>query len=348
MQPGNREWVTVIETIQSTGRILPPLIILAGKQHQASWYTDLPGNWTIGVSDNGWTNDKLGELWLKEVFNRHTKSLGTHRLLILDGHGSHATAEFDHFCMQNNIIPLYLPPHSSHMLQPLDVACFGPLKKVYGQRIQDLIRNGINHVDKTDFLQIYKEIRPQVFSTSNIGSGFSASGLVPYKPERVLEGLSIYSTPTPPGSSHSKSSSSWTAETPKTARDLQKQAALIQKLWRQRTRSPPSPIAQAVDQVIKGCQIAMGNALLLEHEIRQLREANAYQKRKRESKKVYIASGGILTAAEGQQRVQRGLEVIEPMEQEGGEPPRKRAAPRCSDCNQLGHIRTRCPNRSTS
>lgn len=70
----------------------------------------------------------------------------------------------------------------------------------------------INHVDKTDFLQIYKQIQPQTFTTSNIGSSFSASGLVPYNPTRVLEGLLIYSTPTSPGSFYSKSSSSWTAE----------------------------------------------------------------------------------------------------------------------------------------
>lgn len=98
--------------------------------------------------------------------------------------------------MQNKIIPLYLPPHASHLLQPLDVACFGPLKKIYGQQVQDLMRNGINHVDKNDFLHIYKQIRPQVFLKGNIGSSFSAGGLIPYKPDCVLDGLSICATPT--------------------------------------------------------------------------------------------------------------------------------------------------------
>lgn len=142
---------------------------------------------------------------------------------------------------------------------------------------------------------------------------------LPYKPTRVLEGLSIYSTPTPPGSSHSNSSSSWTAETLKTVKDLQEQHTLIQKLWRQRTRSPPSPIAQAVNQVVKGCRIAIGNALLLEQEIQQLQAANIYQKRKRETKRTYIGSGGIMSAAEAQQRTQQALEAIASIEQEGGE-----------------------------
>ena len=78
------------------------------------------------MSDNGWTNDELGFEWLQEMFEKHTASqaIGRYRLLILNGHSSHATATFDHFCTERNIIPLYMPPHSSHILQPLDVGCF--------------------------------------------------------------------------------------------------------------------------------------------------------------------------------------------------------------------------------
>ena len=43
IQPGNRHWVTVIESISSTGWLLPPLIIFKGKQHQESWFTDILG-----------------------------------------------------------------------------------------------------------------------------------------------------------------------------------------------------------------------------------------------------------------------------------------------------------------
>jgi hypothetical protein len=34
-QPGNREWVTAIETIRADGTIIPPIIIFAGKVHTA-------------------------------------------------------------------------------------------------------------------------------------------------------------------------------------------------------------------------------------------------------------------------------------------------------------------------
>ena len=49
------------------------MIILAAKQHQASWYQNLHPDWAIGVSETGWTNDQLGKRWL-ELFNEHTKA----------------------------------------------------------------------------------------------------------------------------------------------------------------------------------------------------------------------------------------------------------------------------------
>jgi len=72
--------------------------------------------------------------------------------LILDGYKSYYSTEFELYCQQNNIITLYIPPHSSYLLQPLDISCFGPLKQAYGRQVEDLIRIHINHVSKLEFL----------------------------------------------------------------------------------------------------------------------------------------------------------------------------------------------------
>ena len=46
---------------------------------------------------------------------------------ILDGHASHFSWEFLSFCLEHNMLVLCLPPHSTHILQPLDVGLFSPL-----------------------------------------------------------------------------------------------------------------------------------------------------------------------------------------------------------------------------
>ncbi|KAI1506883.1 DDE superfamily endonuclease [Pyrenophora tritici-repentis] len=106
IQPGNREWVTLIAAISAGGWSVPPFLIFAGQYHLSAWYEeDIPRDWAIAVSDNGWTNNELGVEWLKH-FNAHTqaRTIGARRLLIIDGHRSHQSLEFQELCKENNII----------------------------------------------------------------------------------------------------------------------------------------------------------------------------------------------------------------------------------------------------
>jgi hypothetical protein len=112
MQSGNREWITVIEGINAEGQSIPPFIIGAGQYDFANWYQecDLPGDWVITLSENGWTNNQLGLDWLKH-FDRSTakRTKSRYRLLILDGHESHRSVEFEEYCKENKVITLCMP-----------------------------------------------------------------------------------------------------------------------------------------------------------------------------------------------------------------------------------------------
>jgi len=193
VQPGNREWTTVIECINTTGWALDPMIIFEGKLHISTWYEDslLPTTWRIAVSENGWTTDELTLEWLQLVFEpqTRTRTVGRYRLLILDGHGSHMTPEFDKFCKENSILIECMPPHSSHLHQPLDVGCFSVLKRIYGDLVRGKIGVGVHHIDKPLFLELFSEAHTKTFSSKNIKSGFTATGLVPLDPGQVLARL---------------------------------------------------------------------------------------------------------------------------------------------------------------
>jgi hypothetical protein len=239
-----------------------------------------------------------------------------------------------------------MPPHSSHLLQPLDVSCFSPLKRAYGQEVQKQMTLGINHIDKDEFLTIYSRVRTAALSEGNIKSAFKATGLVPYDPEQVLSRLNTQmKTPTPPGTSHS-SQASWATATPHNVRQVELQTEKIKGYMRHRTQGSSSPTNRALNQLVKGCQMAMHSAALLAAENRELRAANEKQKRKRERRRAYIGQENALTIKEEVNRVQRANE-----EERGGvevskEQPRKRAAPRCSVCNILGHTARTCSQRT--
>ena len=327
------------------------MVVFEGKVHISTWYTEaLPHDWTIAVSENGWTNDTLGFKWLTEVFEKHTvnRKKGVYRLLILDGHGSHSTPEFDLFCKEHLIITLCMPPHSSHLLQPLDVSCYAVLKRSYGKQIEELMRVGYNHIDKTDFLPAYMSARTEAITTDIARSGFAATGIVPYDPERVLSKLNTQlRTPTPP-LPPSNTPSPYALKTPHNIQSLERQSAAIQGFIQGRTAGSTSPTDQAIRQLVKGCQMAMHSAVLLADENKRLRAANERQKKKKAVRKKYIATGGVLTVQEGLNRSNtEDLQSQDQVRGEGSEQP-SRAPRMCSLCRSLTHTARTCILRDNS
>jgi hypothetical protein len=345
VQPGDREWVTAIEAVNASGWALPPMVIFKAKRHIASWYqNDLPHTWLIGVSDNGWTTNELGFSWLQKLFQPYTapRTVGKYRLLILDGHSSHATPEFDHFCAENSIITLCMPPHSSHLLQPLDVGCFSPLKKYYGQLVADCMAAGINHIDKDDFLPMFTEARTRALSENNIQSGFAAAGLVPLTPEEVLSRLpAMPETPleaTPQSSQQS-------LITPQNVMQLQRQATTIKRLIKRRSKSPPTPTDVALNKLVKGCALAMQSAALLASENEKLRAANQRQAKKRHTSRTQLSRGGTLTRAEAEELIRQpeaAPGVVETSTRLEAPQTVQARLPKCMKCYSENHTTRSC------
>ena len=351
LQPGNREWVTVVECTNASGWALPPCVIFKGKVFIKSWFDGLPEDWRFEVSPNGWTSDKIGFRWLEKLFIPTTslRTKGGYRLLILNGHGSHLTPKFDEICEQNKVIPICMPAHSSHLLQPLDIGCFAVLKRAYGRMVETKMRNGINHIDKLDFLEAYPFARIEAFKSETIKNSFGAAGLVPFEPERVILKLNIrLRTPTPPASRGSDSSRNFTPKTPFTEKDLRRQASSIKALLRIRSRSPPSPSNRALNQLVKGFQLQLQSHILQAQEIKELRAANEKQKQKRGKSRRQIQAEAGLTVQEASQLITEPVEAIEaPPSPPRRSPslalqPRTRAPPKCSGCGEIGHNINRC------
>jgi DDE superfamily endonuclease len=351
-QPGNREWVSVVHGINAQGWAIPPLIILKGQLHLAPWYRveGLPNDWRISVSENGWTDNEIGLEWIKH-FHEHTirRTKGQYRLLILDGHESHHSGEFEEYCKQNSIITACMPAHSSHILQPLDVGCFSPLKASYGKQVEGTMRLGINHVDKEEFLMLYVRAHAEAMTKQNIQSGFAAAGLVPFNPQRVLSTLDpVVRTPSPTRSAESI----WESKTPQTVIEVKRQAQHIQEQRRIRTNTSNSPTDSAFKQLLKGFEIAVHERALFQAEAAALREANQKQQRKRKQRRTRVADGGTLTVREAQDILQQREvasqirnEVRTTADQTSDKPPRKRARGQCSLCRSSEHNARTCSRR---
>ena len=57
-------------------------------------------------------------------------------VLLMDGHSTHFCPETIRMAAANQVILCTLPPHTTHLCQPLDRSCFGPLKSAWRQACQ--------------------------------------------------------------------------------------------------------------------------------------------------------------------------------------------------------------------
>ena len=130
--------------------------------------------------------------WLEDPFGRYTKSSNQSdfRLLIMDGHDSHTNSiQFIEYCMRNGIIAYCLPLHSAHILQPLDVGLFGPLKRSYTQHAADTLAIDIV-IQKANFVPLNICAHNEAYTIDNILSAFRNTGIVPLNSRLILSKIS--------------------------------------------------------------------------------------------------------------------------------------------------------------
>jgi hypothetical protein len=126
--------------------------------------------------------------WLKDIFDPETKDRvrGDKRLLIVDGHNSHCTLEFLLYAINHAIIVLCLPPHTTHVFQPLDVGLYGPLALEWSKAVNSLKNKGYK-ITKNNFLSYYHRAHGPVFTLELIASAFRKCGIWPLDRSVITE-----------------------------------------------------------------------------------------------------------------------------------------------------------------
>ncbi|KAL8284992.1 hypothetical protein RB600_009431 [Gaeumannomyces tritici] len=177
-------WVTILEAITAAGVRLTPVIIFTGLSLQGQWFPAQFQPWKYDHTPSGWSNASIALRWLLEVYLPEAKpSDGSWRLLVIDEHTTHVTVPFMYHAFKNNVQIEYLPPHSSHVTQPLDVGVFSPLKSNYRRQTRPFASFDTSASEqKKRFLQAYATASAEAICPRNIKAGFRKAGIWPIKP----------------------------------------------------------------------------------------------------------------------------------------------------------------------
>ena len=132
--PG-RDNTTELFACNSWGQKIIPLIIFKGTY---LWNTWLPDDDSIdsafAPTSKGWMEPSVFEGFFSNVLIPEICKTGKPQLVIYDGHSTHLDLNVILKAKENKITLLKLPPHSSHILQPLDVSTMKAMKDRWDQK----------------------------------------------------------------------------------------------------------------------------------------------------------------------------------------------------------------------
>ena len=190
---GDKSQITVVGCCSAAGIAIPPMVVFDRKRLRPE-YTEgeVPGT-VYGLSKSGWIDSELFELWFRNHFLAHTPPTRP-LLLLLDGHSSHYQPGFVRAAAKEKIIVFCLPPHTSHLTQPLDKGCFGPLKIFWREEcLQFMTSHPDQVVTRFNFSRLFSKAWTKAMTMSNILAGFRVTGVYPFdrsvlrqKPQRTF------------------------------------------------------------------------------------------------------------------------------------------------------------------
>ena len=122
----DKEGVTSTLTINASGSMLKPIIIVKGKtalsMKKYNFNNDVIGTY----SNNGWMNCGIMKLLLDKI---NEKSNNKKSCLLLDQHPSHTKAFVKEYATKKNIELIFIPKGYTYKYQPLDVGINGIIKQ---------------------------------------------------------------------------------------------------------------------------------------------------------------------------------------------------------------------------
>lgn len=177
---GNKSQITILACASAAGNTIPPFVIFDRKNlNQELTIGEIPGT-MYGLSPgSGWIDTELFRDWFDRHFLQYAPA-GRPLLLLLDGHSTHYQPEVVRLAASKGVIMFALPPHTTHVAQPLDVTCFHSLKTYWDRECNNyMAANPGKVVTIYQFSKLFSAAFTRAMTRENIVSGFKKSGVYP-------------------------------------------------------------------------------------------------------------------------------------------------------------------------
>ncbi|XP_046545577.1 MFS-type transporter clz9-like [Haliotis rubra] len=198
----------MIAAVNAAGGSVPPYFVFPGHRMRDELLSGATPGTGGTVSETGWSNTEVFSTYMKTHLVRHlpSRSADSPVLILYDGHKSHVSLGLIEWARENHIVLFVLPPHTSHLLQPLDIGCYGPFETTWIRSCHSFLSvNSGKAIGKHDICSVACRVFNSTLTPVKILSSFTKSGIFPLNPE-VIDDLAViparsFSRPTPAVSS---------------------------------------------------------------------------------------------------------------------------------------------------
>lgn len=140
-----------------------------------------------GTTDSGWMNSTAFYQYISNILHPFLidNKIELPVVLFVDGHTSHIFLKTSQFCRENGIVLIALLPNCTHIIQPMDVAVFKPLKTAWCKAVRKWKQeNDSSNFPKEYFCSLMDKILKEQIKPEWFVSGFRACGLFPFNAVR--------------------------------------------------------------------------------------------------------------------------------------------------------------------
>lgn len=185
------ETTSILGAAVADGLAAPPMIIFKGAKVHPAWLDKIPNHWMVRCSQTGWINADLfydfAEHYVAFLHRKKILREGRKHLLLLDSHKSHIhNIKFFDLMKRNNVVVLAIPPHTSHVTQPLDSVPFSLFKRFFNKNLLTwIVQTSCGSLSKEDYFDVFYPSWYDSMNGSAIRGGFKKTGIWPVSFENL-------------------------------------------------------------------------------------------------------------------------------------------------------------------
>lgn len=176
--------ITTVICMNASGHFIPPLLVFPRKNMKDGLLNGTPPGTVASCHPSGWIQLHIFTEWFRHFINIVKPTTEDPVVLLLDGHYSH-TRNLDIIEMgrAHGVNIICFPPHTTHKLQPLDVAFMAPFKRYYSAEIENWLQSHkYQRVSDKDIGPMLGRAYSRAATIETAANGFKKCGILPLDP----------------------------------------------------------------------------------------------------------------------------------------------------------------------